>query len=697
MLRGFTITNGSATSGGGIYCGSSSPTLFNCFIISNSANNGNGGGIYCYSSSPTITNCTISGNLAKCYGGGISCDGASSPTVVNSILWGDSPLGIYLYGTSSINITYSNIQGSWAGKGNINADPQFVGGGDYHLLQTSPCIDNGSNTAPAIPPTDKDGNPRIVNGIVDMGAYEYQGPFVPAANFSGTPTSGTKPLLVQFTDLSTGSITSWSWQFGDGGTSTQASPAHTYTTTGTFTVSLEVTSPYGSDTATKTDYIVVASAITSITHNAAKTLGSGDVLTVTMQGVAGGKATFTVSDLATTTMTEVSAGTYKGTYTVKQGDNVANAIVTGYLLIETEAYSLPATSTITIDTTAPAFTVMVSPDPADIGTLTIIVTPDELLKATPTLTIKDSNQATITATLVSFLQGTYTYQTTIASSNADGTATISVRGTDSAGNIGTASKTFQISIPRILTPNTGIEQMATVTTILQPFVVKMTDNLNRPIQGHTIKWTIISLPASATLSATLTTTNADGLASTTLTLGTKTGNYIVTAEGLLKATFTATGTPDVLDDIKILPDIPVPVDQDILFTATGYDRYRNEISGLNYTWEENGNIGTLTPSPTGTSATLHTAPEYCLGTITVATLTVTRSAAVEIVYGELSSVTIDPATVTVEMQGTMAFTAQSLNQNGFPIKGATYTWTLTSTGMGTLNPTTGQNSSLYRY
>ena len=40
----------------------------------------------------------------------------------------------------------------------------------------------------------------------------------PVAEFSGSPTSGTEPLTVDFTDLSTGSVDSWSWTFGDGGT-----------------------------------------------------------------------------------------------------------------------------------------------------------------------------------------------------------------------------------------------------------------------------------------------------------------------------------------------------------------------------------------------------------------------------------------------------------------------------------------------
>ena len=53
-------------------------------------------------------------------------------------------------------------------------------------------------------------------------------PVAPVANFTGTPTTGDSPLAVQFSDDSTGSITSYSWDFGDSGTSTLQNPAHTY-------------------------------------------------------------------------------------------------------------------------------------------------------------------------------------------------------------------------------------------------------------------------------------------------------------------------------------------------------------------------------------------------------------------------------------------------------------------------------------
>ena len=80
-------------------------------------------------------------------------------------------------------------------------------------------------------------------------------------DFIGSPTSGPAPLTVNFTDHSTGGITSWSWDFGDGNTSSDQEPSHTYTRAGTFTVSLTVAGPGGSSTETKIGYISVWQAI----------------------------------------------------------------------------------------------------------------------------------------------------------------------------------------------------------------------------------------------------------------------------------------------------------------------------------------------------------------------------------------------------------------------------------------------------
>jgi len=81
------------------------------------------------------------------------------------------------------------------------------------------------------------------------------------ANFTGTPTSGTAPLTVQFTDLSTGGPTMWSWDFGDGGTSIVGSPSYTYQAPGTYTVTLTASSQTGeTSTKVKEGYITVTQA-----------------------------------------------------------------------------------------------------------------------------------------------------------------------------------------------------------------------------------------------------------------------------------------------------------------------------------------------------------------------------------------------------------------------------------------------------
>ncbi|AKB43006.1 PKD domain-containing protein [Methanosarcina vacuolata] len=79
----------------------------------------------------------------------------------------------------------------------------------------------------------------------------------PVANFSASPTSGKVPLKVAFTDTSTGSPTSWKWDFGDGTTSTQQNPTHKYSKVGNYTVKLTATNAAGSNMVTKTDYIKV--------------------------------------------------------------------------------------------------------------------------------------------------------------------------------------------------------------------------------------------------------------------------------------------------------------------------------------------------------------------------------------------------------------------------------------------------------
>ena len=85
----------------------------------------------------------------------------------------------------------------------------------------------------------------------------------PKAAFNGTPTNGTAPLAVAFSDESTGFITNWSWGFGDGTSTNLASPSgvtHTYAAAGSYTVELMASGPGGTSTSTRSNYLSVTPA-----------------------------------------------------------------------------------------------------------------------------------------------------------------------------------------------------------------------------------------------------------------------------------------------------------------------------------------------------------------------------------------------------------------------------------------------------
>ena len=103
-------------------------------------------------------------------------------------------------------------------------------------------------------------------------------PVKPVADFTGSPTTGTAPLAVKFTDTSTNSPTSWSWSFGDGATSTAHNPVHQYADPGTYTVTLTATvSPGDPQAGTPTGQVQFLAGTT--------VLGTADL--------AGGTAVFT--------------------------------------------------------------------------------------------------------------------------------------------------------------------------------------------------------------------------------------------------------------------------------------------------------------------------------------------------------------------------------------------------------------------
>ena len=124
------------------------------------------------------------------------------------------------------------------------------------------------------------------------GAYEDQlrrSPDRPPrrlCNFSGTPTTGAKPLSVTFTDSSTNTPTSWSWNFGDSSTSTVQNPSHSYVNAGSYTVALTATNAYGNNTKTQTNYITVTGSIPTFVAAGAVASGTGAITPALPSGIA---------------------------------------------------------------------------------------------------------------------------------------------------------------------------------------------------------------------------------------------------------------------------------------------------------------------------------------------------------------------------------------------------------------------------
>ncbi len=219
LIDGFTLTLGHGRQGGGVITANGTPTLRNLIITENIAEDFGGGMYNAFGGSPTLVNAvftsnqakdggaiandnnsspvlinvTLSGNSATGSGGGIDNAAVSSPTITNAILWSNTaPTGSQIHNdvVSHPVISYSDIQGSGGSGGgwdtsvgvdggnNIDSDPLFVdvANGNVRVNPGSPGINAGDNSAvPAGVTTDLDGNQRIADVTVDMGAYEFQG------------------------------------------------------------------------------------------------------------------------------------------------------------------------------------------------------------------------------------------------------------------------------------------------------------------------------------------------------------------------------------------------------------------------------------------------------------------------------------------------------------------------------------------
>lgn len=217
LINNIFSENLASDEGGGadVESDSGNVTLTNNTFNRNSTLPGDGGGVYVWTeydaTTVNIYNNIFWGNRASYDGDDlyIQSDGDNNGATVNLYNNDLDPNSDINSGDSeALYITSIN---SYHHGGNIMNDPLFVNATnqDFHLLEGSPCIDVGLNSAPGIPLTDFEGDSRIINGTVDMGADEYNGPST--AQYTLTVTkSGTGYGSVN----STGCILNWAGNIG---------------------------------------------------------------------------------------------------------------------------------------------------------------------------------------------------------------------------------------------------------------------------------------------------------------------------------------------------------------------------------------------------------------------------------------------------------------------------------------------------
>jgi hypothetical protein len=188
QLHGNMISENTVDAGycGGVCAWGGDAILTDNFVVENESGYNYGGVFVNASQEAALTNNTIASNVAAQYGGGLALVSDGHMNVYNNIVWGNSASqggDIFFLGCASSGILsaynndYSGIVGVWSDAGdNISSDPLFAGAHDYHLQWGSPCRNAGTPGAPQLPPTDYDGQNRIMGGAPDMGADEILRP-----------------------------------------------------------------------------------------------------------------------------------------------------------------------------------------------------------------------------------------------------------------------------------------------------------------------------------------------------------------------------------------------------------------------------------------------------------------------------------------------------------------------------------------
>lgn len=190
ILNNVIHYNLSDSSGGGIYIenwGAVKPSrIVQNLIDENASWLGNGGGMALKKTAADILLNTITENLSIWLDGdGVYFELAEATRVLGNIIYNNDSVDVGYDNNTAIELSYCDLRAAWPGNGeeNINADPEFYGlsfypwyliNRDFSIMPGSPCIDFGpvDTTGLFLPEKDLAGNPRVINGRIDIGAYE---------------------------------------------------------------------------------------------------------------------------------------------------------------------------------------------------------------------------------------------------------------------------------------------------------------------------------------------------------------------------------------------------------------------------------------------------------------------------------------------------------------------------------------------
>jgi len=462
------LDNTSNTGGAIDHEGTSSIVMSNCVFAGNVGTT-RCSGLSLFSSTATVTNCTFnddpSGDASR-----IRVSGSSaSLTMENSIVWSTSATPILLVSSGTATVSYSNVYGGYTGAGNIGGDtvaddPDFVNAPaqDLRLASGSPCIDTANPAGvPPAPDADVRGVPRPQDGLVDMGAYEYDDSLPVFSDIAPAPALAKIGTVVTVTFTVSEPLA------GNPAVTVNGHPAAYASKSDldySYTYTVDTSDPEGNATieVSGADFAGNANSLSDSSgltidktapefSNIAPTPALAKVGTVVT-------ITFTVSEslIANPTVTvnghaaayaSNSGLDYTYTYTVDVSDPEGNATieVVGSDLAG-NANSLSDSSGLTVDKTAPEFSdLVVTPSEArPEETVRISFTSSESLLEDPEVTINGI------PAIPDGSKDDYNFNYLVSELDSEGPAVIEIQGQDLAGNTGVLSNSIALTIaPRL--------------------------------------------------------------------------------------------------------------------------------------------------------------------------------------------------------------------------------------------------------